>query len=82
MNNLCNLFLAILHLSQDFLRKLPKLVIIRNACMVILLNFGIRFSIPLKYLFWQIIQRCGRLFNELSQCTFVYSDLLLFSFST
>ena len=50
----CNLFLAILHLCQDFLRKLPNLVNIRYACMVYLLNFGMRFSTSLKYLFWPI----------------------------
>ena len=33
-NKLCNLFLAILCHCQDFLRKLPKLVVIRNACIV------------------------------------------------
>ena len=53
-NKLCNLFLAILGHCQDFLRKLPKLVNIRNACIVYLLNFGTQLSTSLKYLFWQM----------------------------
>ena len=53
-NKLCNLFLAILRHSQDFLRKVAKLVNIRNACIVYLLNFGTRFFTSSKYLFWQI----------------------------
>ena len=52
-NKLSSLFLAILRHRQDFLRKLPKLVNIRNACMVYLLNFRTQFSTSLKYLFWQ-----------------------------
>ena len=47
-------FFAMLRHCQDFLRKLPKLVNIRNACMVYLLNFGTQFSTSLKNLFWQI----------------------------
>ena len=70
------IFFAILCLCQDFLWKLPKLVIIRNACIVYLLNFGTRFSTSLKYLFWQMKEPCGSRFNELSQKTFVYSNLL------
>ena len=53
-NKPCNLFLAILRHCQDFIRKLPKLVNIRNACIVYLLNFGTQFSTSLKYLFWQM----------------------------
>ena len=43
---------------QDFLRKLPELFVIRNACIVYLLNFGTQFFTPLKYLFSQIKQPC------------------------
>ena len=53
-NKKCNLFLAILCQGQDFLRKLPKFVVFRNACLVYLLNFGTQFSTSLKYLFWQM----------------------------
>ena len=35
----CKLFLVMLHHSQYFQRKLLNLVVIRNACMVFLLNF-------------------------------------------
>ena len=68
-----------LHHSQDFQRKLPKLVVNRNACTVYLLNFGTQFSTPLKYLFSQIKQPCRSPFIELSQSTVVYSDLLIFT---
>ena len=61
-NKLCNLFLAILCRSQDFLQKLPKLVVIRNACIVYLVNFGTQFSTLLKYLFSQIKQPCLSMF--------------------
>ena len=53
-NKLFNLFLAILRPCQDLLRKLPKVVNIRNACIVFLLTFGTRFSTFLNYLIWQI----------------------------
>ena len=79
-NKFCNLFPAILCHCQDFLRKLPKLVITRNACIVYLLNFGTQFSTLLKYLFSQIKQPCRSTFNELSQSTVVYSDLLIFTY--
>ena len=36
------------------LRKLRKLVNIRNACIVYLLNFGTQFSTSSNYLFWQM----------------------------
>ena len=52
LTNYVIFFLAILRLCQDFLRKLPKLIIIRNACIVYLLTFATRFSTFLKYLFW------------------------------
>ena len=78
-NKLCNLFLAILYHCQDFLRKLPKLVAFRNACIVYLLNFGTQLSTLLKYLFLQIKQPCRSPFNEFSQSTIVYSDLLIFT---
>ena len=68
-----------LYHCQDFQSKLPKLVNIRNACMVYLLNFGMRFFTSLKYLFWQIKWPCRSPVNELFQSTFVYSDLLLFT---
>ena len=45
------IFLAILRHGQDFLQKLPKLVNIRNVCIVYLLNFGTQFFTSLKYLF-------------------------------
>ena len=68
-----------LHHSQDFQTKLPKLVVIRNACTVYLLNFGTQFFTLLKYLFSQIKQPCRCPFNELSQSTVVYSALLIFT---
>ena len=73
------MFLAILYHCQDFLRKLPKLVAIRNACIVSLLNFGTQLSTLLKYLFSQIKQPCRSPFNELSQSTIVYSDQIFTS---
>ena len=48
-----NMFLGILCHCKDFFRKLPKLVNIRNACIVYLLNVGIQFSTFLKYLYCQ-----------------------------
>ena len=47
------IFFAILRHSEDFSRKLRKLVNIRNACIVYLLNFRTQFSTCFKYLFWQ-----------------------------
>ena len=54
LNELCISFLAILRHFQYFLRKLHKLVNIRNARIVYLINFGMQFSTFLKYLFWQM----------------------------
>ena len=42
-------FPNIFRLCQDFYRKLPKLVKIRHASVVYLLNFGTRFSTSFKY---------------------------------
>ena len=79
LTNYVNCFFAILYHCQDFLRKLPKLVVIRNACIVYFLNFGKEFSTLLKYLFSHLKQPCCSLFNELSQSTVVISDLLIFT---
>ena len=51
VNELCYSFLDILRPCQDVLPKLPKLVNIRKACIIYLLNFGTQFSSSSKYLF-------------------------------